>query len=76
MLSRQGYKLKKDDLSEAQIKLIKKDLTARPAIVQGFGPPNQKPVEYPIYMESKTSYYLPRFYGKKHRNKFQSNSYI
>ena len=33
MLSRQGYKLKKDDLSEAQIKLIKKDLTARPAIV-------------------------------------------
>ena len=66
MLSRQGYKLKKDDLSEAQIKLIKKDLTARPAIVQGFGPPNQKPPEYPIYMESKTSYYLPRFYGKKH----------
>lgn len=66
MLSRQGYKLKKDDLSEEQIKLIKKDLTAKPAVVQGFGPPNQKPPEYPIYMESKTSYYLPRFYGKKH----------
>ena len=37
-------------------------------VVQGFGPPNQKPPkdEYNIYMESKTSYYLPRFYGKKH----------
>ena len=66
MLSRQGYKLKKDDLSEEQISKIKKELTAKPAVVQGFGPPNQKPPEYPIYMESKTSYYLPRFYGKKH----------
>ena len=66
MLSRQGYKLKKNDLSEEQISKIKKELTARPAVVQGFGPPNQKPPEYPIYMESKSSYYLPRFYGKKH----------
>ena len=66
MLSRQGYKLKKDDLSEEQISKIKKELTAKPVVVQGFGPPNQKPPEYPIYMESKTSYYLPRFYGKKH----------
>jgi len=66
MLSRQGYKLKKDDLSEEQISKIKKELTAKPAVVQGFGPPNQKPPEYPIYMESKSSYYLPRFYGKKH----------
>lgn len=66
MLSRQGYKLKKVDLSEEQISKIKKELTAKPAVVQGFGPPNQKPPEYPIYMESKTSYYLPRFYAKKH----------
>ena len=66
MLSRQGYKLKKDDLSEEQISKIKKELTAKPAVVQGFGPPNQKTPEYPIYMESKTSYYLPRFYGKKY----------
>ena len=66
MLSRQGYKLKKDDLSEEQISKIKKELTAKPAVVQGFGPPNQKPPEYPIYMESKSSYYLPRFYGKKY----------
>ena len=66
MLSRQGYKLKKDDLSEEQLSKIKKDLTAKPAVVQGFGPPNQKQPEYPIYMESKSSYYLPRFYGKKH----------
>ena len=52
MLSRQGYKLKKDDLSEQQIKQLKKNLTAKLNMVQGFGPPNQKPVQYPIYLES------------------------
>ena len=65
MLSRQGYKLKKDDLSEQQIQQLKKDLTAKPNMVQGFGPPNQKPVQYPIYLESNSSYYIPRFYGLK-----------
>ena len=65
MLSRQGYKLKKDDLSEQQIQQLKKDLTAKPHMVQGFGPPNQKPVQYPIYLESNSSYYIPRFYGIK-----------
>ena len=64
MLSRQGYKIKKKDLSHEQCKTIVKDLTAKPAMVQGFGPQNQKPIQYPIYMESKTSYYLPRFYGE------------
>ena len=38
-------------------------------MVQGFGPQNQKPIQYPIYMESKTSYYLPRFYGEAHFGK-------
>ena len=42
MLSRQGYKLKKDDLSEQQIQQLKKDLTAKPNMVQGFGPPQSK----------------------------------
>ncbi len=62
VLSRQGYKIKKDELSEHQITKLIEDLTAKPKMVQGFGP-NQKPIKYPIFMESKTSYYLPRFYG-------------
>jgi superfamily II DNA or RNA helicase len=66
MLSSQGYKIKKKDLTKEQCQTIVKDLTAKPAVVQGFGPPNQKPPEYPIYLESNTSYYLPRFYGESH----------
>ena len=69
MLSRKGYKIKKKDLSQEQCETIVKDLTAKPAMVQGFGPQNQKPIQYPIYMESKTSYYLPRFYGESHFGK-------
>ena len=74
MLSRQGYKIKKKDLSQEQCQKIVKDLTAKPAMVQGFGPQNQKPIQYPIYMESKTSYYLPRFYGESHFGKPKSTN--
>ena len=65
MLSTKGYKLVKDDLSDTQKKNIIKDLTAKPKMVQGFGP-NQTQIEYPIYLESKSSYYVPRFYGQTH----------
>ena len=68
MLSRNGYKLKKNELSDQQKSTLIKDLTAKPKQVQGFGP-NQKPVQYPIFMESKTSYYVPRFYGLRHFGK-------
>ena len=64
MLSSQGYKLKKEDLSEEQIHKLMKDLTAKPRMVQGFGP-NQVQIEYPIFLESKSSYYVPRFYGQR-----------
>jgi len=64
MLSRQGYKLKKKDLTDEQKAKLIKDLTAKPIMIQGFGP-LQKPIEYPIFLESKSSYYVPRFYGQK-----------
>jgi len=61
-LSSQGYKLRKEDLSDEERTKLIKDLTAKPRMVQGFGP-NQKQIEYPIFLESKSSYYVPRFYG-------------
>jgi len=64
-LSRQGYKLKKEDLTNEQQSTLIKDLTAKPRMVQGFGPPPQQ-IEYPIFLESNTSYYVPRFYGQTH----------
>ena len=65
-LSRQGYKLKKEDLSDEHRTILIKDLIAKPKMVQGFGPMNQQQIEYPIFLESKSSYYVPRFYGFKH----------
>jgi len=72
-LTRQGYKLKKEDLSDEQIQQIKKDLTAKPKMVPGFGPVGQPPIEYPIFLESKTSYYVPRFYGLTHFGSITTN---
>jgi superfamily II DNA or RNA helicase len=69
MLSRQGYKLTKRDLSNEQVTKIKRDLTAKPIVVPGFGPQNQTQPHYPIYMESNNSYYIPRFYGQTHFGK-------
>ena len=63
MLCRRGYKLKKDCLTQEQCQTLVKDLTATPKMIQGFGP-QQKPIQYPIFLESKSSYYLPRFYGE------------
>jgi len=72
MLSRQGYRVKKENLTNEQVSKLIKDLTAKPKLVQGFGP-NQVQIEYPIFLESSTSYYLPRFYGKKHHGPVKTN---
>ena len=72
MLSRQGYRLKKRDLTNEQVSKLIKDLTAKPKMVQGFGP-NQVQIEYPIFLESSTSYYLPRFYGLQHHGPVKTN---
>jgi len=71
-LSRQGYKLKKEDFTDEQLSKLIKDLTAKPKMVQGFGP-LQKQIEYPIFLESKTSYYVPRFYGQQHFGSVETN---
>ena len=66
MLTRNGYKIKKNELTKEQSAKLVKDLTAKPRMVPGFGPPGkQQQIEYPVFMESKTSYYVPRFYGEK-----------
>jgi superfamily II DNA or RNA helicase len=62
MLSRQGYKLSKKDLSDEQVHKLLQDLTAKPKMVPGFGP-KQLQIEYPIFLESNHSYFVPRFYG-------------
>ena len=61
-LSCNGYKIKKKNLKPSQIKEIKKDLIVNPFTFGDFGEKNEK--KFPLFMESPTSLYLPRFYGQ------------
>ena len=60
-LSRNGYKIKKTELTINDLKDIKKDLTVNPYVVGDFGNGNEK--RFSLYMESPNSIYIPRFYA-------------
>ncbi len=59
-LGQKGYTVLKQELDDATIEKIKKDLMARPqcpgAAVQ--------PKPFPVYRESQNKLYLPRYYGE------------
>jgi len=61
-LSRNGYKIKKSELSINELKDIKKDLTVNPFVVGDFGNGNEK--RFSLFMESPNSIYIPRFYAQ------------
>jgi len=61
-LSRNGYKIKKSELSIKELKDIKKDLTVNPFVVGDFGNGNDK--RFSLFMESPNSIYIPRFYAQ------------
>ena len=62
-LGPRGYTIPKSELSEQQLKDIRKTLTVRPVTGGAmFGAADT--VEYPIYRESSNKIYLPRFYGR------------
>ena len=61
ILSSNGYKIKKNDLSIQDLKEIKKELTVNPYVVGDFGDGNEK--RFSLYMESPNSIYIPRFYA-------------
>ena len=60
-LSRNGYKIKKNELSQKELKDIKNDLTVNPYVVGDFGNGAEK--RFSLYMESPNSLYIPRFYA-------------
>tara|TARA_B100000900_G_scaffold388416_1_gene380424 strand:- start:796 stop:2244 length:1449 start_codon:yes stop_codon:yes gene_type:complete len=60
-LSRNGYKIKKNELSQKELKTLKNDLTVNPYVVGDFGNGNEK--RFSLYMESPNSLYIPRFYA-------------
>jgi superfamily II DNA or RNA helicase len=56
-LGKKGYTLFKSELSAAEIKKIKQELTVKPFST------HSNEVSYPVYRESETKLYLPRYYG-------------
>ena len=61
VLTAKGYAIKKSSLHESQIKNIRSSLTMAPKADKF-----QKTQSFPIYYESKTRYYVPRYWGIKH----------
>lgn len=66
-LTTQGYAVSKSSLTVEEIKKIKKDLTMEPITLPylrdlGFCDNNK----FPIYLESKRRYWLPKYYGIQH----------
>lgn len=52
-----GYTIFKSNLSNEQVKKIKKDLIVKPFSTHG------QEISYPIFRESDRKFYLPRYYG-------------
>ena len=59
ILSRNGYKIKKKELSIKELKEIKKDLTVNPFVIGDFGNGAEK--KFSLYMESPNSLYIPPY---------------
>ena len=59
-LGSRGYTIRKDCLDKSELYLIRKELEVKP-----FVPKTSlaQPSSFPVYRESKTKIYLPRFYG-------------
>ena len=70
-ISERGYTIKKSCLSEEEHNKIKKDLTVSPFTIQGYT--NMPTPKFKVYLESKTKYYLPRFYGISKFGKVSKN---
>ena len=59
-LCHKGYAIKKQNISVEEQQLIRKELNCKP-----FVPKSSiiKPTTFPVYRESKSKLYVPRYYG-------------
>lgn len=64
-LSKNGYVIKKENLSYEDLKILKNDLVGRPLVDEkyNFGPPFIN--KFLLYTETKTKIYIPKIYGIK-----------
>ena len=59
-IGNRGYTVIKEELSNAVVNNIRRDLTVKPFINADYG---AEANPFPVYAESKRKLYLPRYYG-------------
>tara|TARA_B110000208_G_C11773994_1_gene431322 strand:+ start:172 stop:1626 length:1455 start_codon:yes stop_codon:yes gene_type:complete len=61
-LSRKGYVIPKIDLTKSKKKELINDLTMKPFTLSDF----KQDKSFPLYLESKNKYYIPKYFGLKY----------
>lgn len=61
-LTRRGYTIPKNSISESEKKKLINNLTMKPFTLSDFKQENS----FPIYLESTNNYYVPKYYGMNH----------
>lgn len=63
VLSHRGYAIRKDELTPAETRALQKALMMKPAVAPEFAAGIEP---FPIYFESPSRWYVPRFWGLEH----------
>lgn len=64
-LSKRGYVLKKENLSQEELSSLKLELKGRPLQDDKFNNFNKINPNFPLYIETKNKLYIPKMYGLK-----------
>ena len=70
-LGKKGYTIYKTKLTQSQTKKIYNELNVKPQI-QGQSHLIHSQIEYPVYRESQTKFYIPRYYGFDHFGNYEN----
>jgi len=70
-LSKNGYVLKKEELTTDELREMKKELIGRPIQDDKYAGYNKKDNTFPLYIETKNKLYIPKIYGIKKFGKTQ-----
>jgi len=62
-LSKRGYVIKKDSITNEELVILRSQLRARPLQDDKYNTFNQTDTSYPIYTETKNKIYIPKMYG-------------
>jgi superfamily II DNA or RNA helicase len=62
-LSKKGYVIRKDSISNDELQYLRKELRGRPLQDEKYAFFNQKDTSFPIYTETKNKIYIPKMFG-------------